>query len=361
LKHSIEHPIKVAALTDHSFTPSSRFRIRQLAPKLKENRIEVTDLPRIHSSEIAGIYHPDQKIRDLGSKFRLAAIFELQNITETLVRTIESRRFDATIVSRELIVGYPSFEKLLRSPIYYDIDDAIFLRKKSLNVGINHVIRSSNAIFAGNSYLADYCSQFSKNIEIVPTSVDTDRFIPYEKKERSEEFYLGWSGTSSSFKYLETIESALLKFFQSSRSTYIIISADRYPYELKKIGDYIIFKKWTEENEVESIQKVDLGLMPIDDTDWSRGKCSYKMLLYLACKVPAIASDFGMNSDILRLGKVGIGCSTLDSWLDALVFSYENRDFLETIFPDCRRVVVQNFSLHAIANKIGKIISRDFS
>jgi glycosyltransferase involved in cell wall biosynthesis len=346
--------IAVAALTDHVNTSSSRFRIRQIIPVLIDENIVVTDYPRKFSTESAGQWYPDVRIRSNPKKLILAAGFEVHNLGSTLLRTLKSRKYDATWVSRELVIGYPTFERFINDTLLYDIDDAVFLGGSVRKRGVNALIRRAKYVFAGNQYLADYCSQFSRNVLIVPTAVNTDRFFPLSVKSSSEKFVVGWSGTSSSFKYLVMIENQLKIFFETHPAATLKICADRFPTELSSLSKYIVFEKWSSNDEVRQIQEFDVGLMPIENSEWIKGKCAYKMLLYASCGIPTIASNFGVNKEVLAMGKLGIACDSVDMWSDALNFVFENRDSLNKVFPDCRKVIEDKFSLTVVSHTISK-------
>lgn len=291
----MHNSLKIASLTDFLDTPSSRFRIRQYIKDLANKNIDVTDFPRYVSSELSGKIFKRTRISTNPIKFLLAGGFEFANLIETLMRIYKSKDYDAIWISRELMVGYPSFEKTIKKPYFYDIDDAIFLRNNIGRFGIEKLISNSNANFCGNEYIADYCKKFSNEVFVIPTAVDVERFHPIHKKTLNKKFTFGWSGTSSSFKYFIPVEDVFLKFFSSNKDAELKIISDRFPHELKKIVKYINFEYWSSSKEVEQINSFDVGLMPLEDSEWVKGKCSYKMLLYAACGVPSIASYYGMN------------------------------------------------------------------
>ena len=345
-------PYNVASLTDHLNTPSSRFRIRQHVDNLANQNINVTDLPRLYSTESSGRFFPEKRIRSNIFKFLTAGVFELLNIPDTLFRTLKSKSYDAVWISRELIIGYPSFEMIINNLIIYDIDDAVFLNNNLKVSGINRLIANAAVVFAGNEYLANYCSQYSSNIFIIPTAVDTDRFIELQRKTVNQQFVVGWSGTSTSFKFFKPIEDTLVDFFKGKMDARLKICSDMFPFELRKLAEYIDYEPWSVDKEIIQIQSFDVGIMPLEDSDWVKGKCSYKMLLYASCSIPTITSPYGMNNDVLSLGKVGLGCRDANEWRDALEYVYRSRDSLSSHFPDCRQVILKNFSLDVISGRI---------
>ena len=345
--------LNVASLTDHENTPSSRFRIRQFSAELHRRGISVTDFPRLYSTESAGRLFPSKKIRSSLPKLVTAGFYELLNLQNSLARVLQTRHYDATWISRELIIGYPSFERLVKRPFFYDIDDAVFLRGTAGSAGVKRLIESSQVVFAGNKYLADFCRQYSSNVLIIPTAVDIRRFSVRQPRQ-NDGLVLGWSGTSSSFGYFLQIEEVFVNFLKAHPGVVLKICSDRFPNELKSLAPYISFEPWSPSREVEQIQGFDVGIMPLENSQWVRGKCSYKMLLYGACGIPTITSSFGMNKDVLAMGRVGIGCESAGQWHDALEFVYESRKSLGAAFPDCRDVVAKNFSLDVVADQISR-------
>jgi glycosyltransferase involved in cell wall biosynthesis len=344
--------IDVAALTDLNNTPSSRFRIRSLITPLERRGVAVTDLKRKFSTEMSALQFPKTRIRRDPRKAALAATYHLGDLGQTLVRVMATRRFSATWVSREVIIGHTSWEGLIKQPFYYDIDDAVFLRSSFARAGIDRLIRNAACVFAGNEFLADYCSTLTDKIEVVPTAVDTARFHPDPDWQPSAVFKVVWSGTSSSFPYLKAIEEQLAAFFRAAPDARFHIYSTCYPQELTALREFIHYEQWSAQAEVAQIQDADVGLMPIPDTDWARGKCSYKMLLYAACGVPCVVSDVGMNIKVLAQGRVGIGCSAPDDWRSALEEAYRQRNRLRHLFPDGPAVVQRFYSVDVVADKI---------
>lgn len=346
--------IDVAALTDLEDTPSSRFRIRALIPALERHGVAVTDLKRRFSTQSSGLVFPNSRITRDPCKAALAAAYHLGDLGQTLARVRAAQRFSATWVSREVVIGHPSWEVLLNQPLYYDIDDAIFLRSTFRRAGIDRLIRGASRVFAGNGFIADYCSTITDRIEIVPTSVDTARFHPDPHWQPADVFKVVWSGTSSSFAYLKEIEEPLVAFFRAAPDARFHIYSNRYPHELTALREFIRYEPWSAQAEVAQIQDADVGLMPIPDTDWARGKCSYKMLLCAACGVPCVVSDVGMNTEVLAKGSIGIGCRALYDWRSALEDFYRQRDRLRQVYADGPALVRRHYATDVVTGTIAR-------
>ena len=347
--------LSIGALTDHFFTPSSRFRVRQLISPLNKKGIDLVDFPRYYSTQNLHSFLPHLRIRDSFLKMGYAALQEIANITQSASRLYSVAEYDYSMISREIVVGYSTFEDLISDNLIYDIDDAIFLSGSAIERKTRKLVERAKIIFAGNQYLADWCNVYSANVYKLPTAVDTERFCP-SLGSKSKKFIIGWSGTSAAFKYFVEIESQLLRFFETHENAVLAICSDRYPVELVKLKKYIIFEKWSEENEVRQIQEFNVGIMPMSRDEWALGKCSYKMLLYLSCAVPCCVTKWGMNSEILSQGHVGLGIEQDQDWCEALDFMYKNRFDLHHQFPDCRLVVKKNYSLPVISNSFANAL-----
>jgi glycosyltransferase involved in cell wall biosynthesis len=347
-------PVKIAAFTDHLYTPSSRFRIRSHIPFLSRHNISVTDLYRKFSTETAGRLFPNRRIRHSPLKLLTSLAFESLNIADTLSRSLKSNHYDASWISRELIIGYPSFEHILKKPLFFDIDDAVFLSRSS-QPGIHCLMRNATAIFAGNMFLADYCSNFNSSVYIIPTAVDVDRFAPSINKRVTKQMMIGWSGTSSSYKYFLPIADAISKFLTGKPDVRLKFFSDRFPYELKQLHPYLDFEYWAPNLEAEQIRSLDIGLMPIDNSEWARGKCAYKMLLYASTGLPTICSSVGINKQLISQYNIGLSAQSPSDWYDSLEFCYRNRHCLQSIFPNCRSTVVTHFSRAVIQEKLLRI------
>jgi glycosyltransferase involved in cell wall biosynthesis len=353
--------MNIATFTDHLSTPSSRFRVRQYFPYLEDNGIYVHDFYRRLSTETVRTEGNRTRIRESTQLIAKAALHEVSNILLRLTQSIDSNRFDAVWLSRQLIIGYPSFEFLIKSPLIYDIDDAIFLNGSASYYQFKKVSEMASAVIAGNEYLAEMAGEFSRNVFIVPTAVDTNRWHPILEKTciqlpNIDQFRLGWSGTSSSFQYLVPLQSELKNFLLDFPSAKLLIMSDRFPNELSDLVDYIEYVKWSVQSEVKFIQSLDVGLMPIKDDLWSKGKCAYKMLLYSSCGIPVIVSPTGANKKILAEAELGFGARLQGEWYESLRILINDRNICIKFGANGVKLVKDRYSLDVCAPKIVKIL-----
>lgn len=356
--------MKIATFTDHSFSPSSRFRVRQYFPYLIDNGIVIHDYSRKYSTETASSRNGNRRIRESGLLISKALIHESANVVNRFIDSIRSNNHDAIWLSRQLIIGYPSFEFLIRKPIIYDIDDAIYLSSKLANLQFRISARNATAVIAGNEFLAEEASKYSNSVHVVPTAVDTLRWKPRDNRmsnasnNTSEHFLVGWSGTSSSFKYFLPIEQDIENFIRDYPSAKLIFMSNRFPHELQRLRPYIQYIEWNANDEVEFVQSLDVGLMPIADDMWSRGKCAYKSLLYAACGIPVVMSPVGVNSKLLEQADIGFGPKLSSEWYDALLSLYLDRTSASNKGRNGVALVERLYSLKACAPLIMNILSK---
>ncbi|MEO6589936.1 MAG: glycosyltransferase family 4 protein [Pyrinomonadaceae bacterium] len=331
--------IKVTALTSSPKDPSSRYRIRQYIEPLKNFGIEVKDygmpLPRYRRQPLA----------TLGVFLRVPGV-------------LASRQSDITWIRRELIPERFTLERFTGGRRIFEVDDSIWLLRDS---GFSErIVELCDGVIAGNSRLAEHYAGILKRIWIVPTAVDTDHWQPIEKDEK-DEWIVGWIGTGYNLRYLKMIEEPLAEFLASHKNTRLRIISDEVFNSDLISPDSMEFIKWSEAVEVHSTQTMDVGLMPLDDTEWTRGKCGGKMVTYLAAGIPVIVSPVGVNADILAHGELGFGAATSDEWFHALETLYNNRRLAEQMGITGRDVIEEHYSIRANAPKIADIFKEILS
>ena len=352
--------MKIATFTDHIATPSSRFRIRQYFPSLKASGIYAHDYYRRFSTETAASVDGSKRIRQSFPLMTKAALHESLNILQRFYQSIDSNKYDAVWLSRQLIIGYPSFESMIRKPLFYDIDDAIYLIGKASYRQFKKAAEMACAVIAGNDFLAEEASKYCKNVFVIPTAVDTHRWKPIDRGKvdsivREDEFRIGWSGTSSSFKFFIPLQREIKQFLHDCPSAKLIMMSDKFPHELNELKPHIKFVKWNPGDEVSFVQSLDVGLMPIKDDLWSKGKCAYKMLLYAACGIPVIVTPTGVNKRILAETAVGFGPSRVGEWYESLHLLFDDRQMGKWLGENGVRLVNDRYSVDICTPKIVEI------
>lgn len=330
-------PITLAALTAGFNRPSSRFRLRQYVHRLAEHGVVVKE----HMPFSEKTYYFPGPFKAVN---RISALFR-------------SRDADMVWLSRGFVEGYETFERLLKRPRILDVDDAVWLRGPFGRFTMPDIARAMDAVIAGNTYLAEYFSRYCKEVHVVPTAIDLDRYTlrPESVNVSPEKFVIGWTGLASNFKYLDNIEPVLSRFIEEHDRAELILIADR-PWEHRLLPpEKVRFIPWSEEEEVSVLHLMSVGIMPLADDKWSLGKCAFKMLQYMAVGLPVIVSPVGMNRDVLDKADIGLSASSPDQWYEALVSLYEERSLGVKLGLAGRRVVEQFYNADIIARELADI------
>jgi len=349
--------VRVAALTSGRNVPSARFRVRQHVEPLRQSGFFVREyVPAI--DKYAPV--PRGLVQLTRHGFPTFLVDHGWRAVKRMVRApgvLGSRRSDITWLERLLLPGYLTFERTLKRPLVFDVDDAVWLSKPNGESAVSAIASMADVVVAGNLYLADRLSGCSRQVRVVPTAVDTERFFPRdaEGNGRRDTFVIGWIGTSSNLGFLEEIGQPLGRFLDDHKDASMLVVSDSPP-ELRKLSPAKIrYMPWSEDREAAFLQEMDVGLMPLPDNEWTRGKCSFKMLQYMSCGIPAIVSPTGMNGEILEMGSVALPARAADDWYDALSFFRANRERAEEYGRAGRAIVESRFSRDIVTKTLSGI------
>lgn len=325
-----QSPLRVLALAPYPETaPSTRYRLVQLVPALAELGVGVD----VHPFFSAEAY------RRVVSGGGLAAFHEAVGAFES-VRSVLARAgaYDAVLIQRGigLLLDRSLLDTLRRQgvPLVYDFDDAVFLPQSRGRRWLEALrapesttaafCRSAARVVAGNAYLADFARAArggEAGVHVVPTVVDTDRFRPAPGRSGQDPDaetaclpVLGWVGSDSTVAYLETLLPALRSLAEKVPHRLVVVAGERRPHLPGVDFEHV---RWTAESEAAVVRRLDVGLYPLDDTAWSRGKCGFKAIQYLASGVPCVASAVGVLRDIVRPEETGLHAGTPDEWVSA--------------------------------------------
>ena len=318
--------IEVTALTAGEFDPSRRFRICQFVDGLKARGIDVTELHPFFSKYAAA------PIAQLGFIWTAGKVFA------RVPGVAAARSADITWLQRELIPGRFTLERYAGRRILLDIDDAVWLDRRG-EEAIEQIAKHSSGVIAGNNFLGDFFRQRGVRVWIVPTSIDTNRWRPLALRAQAK-WTIGWSGTASNLKYLYSIEEPLADFLDSHRDAELLVVSDGRPTFNEIPAGQWRFERWSPEREVEFVQQMDVGLMPLASTDWERGKCGLKMLTYMAVGLPTIASPVGISADIIRQSTAGFLARSSHDWYQSLQTLHQDRA-LGTQLGRCGRELIE--------------------
>lgn len=338
-----ESALRIAAITGGRNVPSRRFRIDALKPGLELHGISLKELcPKISR------YPPTSKIL---RPFWLAGA-----LSERLTFCWRAQGFDSVILERELVSTLPTIESFLPGHKIFDVDDAIFLKRNG--VAARHCAQVCNLIVCGNEWLAERFSLWNKNVEVIPTGVDTDVLKPLARKDLEGPPIVGWIGTSGNLRFLSPFASYIADALVSIKGASIHIVSDSPDQIPKALVPHARFIPWRPGIENSTIPNWTVGIMPLADDDWSRGKCAFKMLQYLAAGIPVVASPVGVNKKVLNSGDFGFAVQSGRDWTDALIHLMANREFSCEAGLAGRRFIEDNYSLREVARRWSVVLKR---
>jgi glycosyltransferase involved in cell wall biosynthesis len=339
-------------------SPGQRFRHEQYLPYLKANGFELSFSPLLSAADDRVMYKP-------GHILQKGIIF-LKNVRRRFVDSLKAKRFDIIFIYREaFFTGTTWFEREMKASgakFIFDFDDSIWL--PSVSEGnrklaflknpskTSVIIAMSDLVFAGNQHLAEYAKRFNPRTVIVPTTVDTDEYDParYPKHDNGDgtvtPVVIGWSGSPTTIPHFEQAIPALLQVKEKygSRIEFRVMGDGNYRNEALGIQGVA----WTREGEVPMLNTFDIGLMPLPDDEWSKGKCGLKGLVYMAMEVPALMSPVGVNVDIVQDGENGYLPRNTAQWVERISELVENPELRQRLGQAGRQTVVEKYSVRSL-------------
>jgi glycosyltransferase involved in cell wall biosynthesis len=252
-----------------------------------------------------------------------------------------------------MLSTFATAERLTKPPRILDVDDAIWLlRGGKPAVAVAHLC---DIAICGNSFLADFFRRHVARVFVLPTPVNTERYRPVDGTQRASEV-ICWSGTSSGMQFLYQIEPALAVVLGRNADRRLRIISNTPPRFQKLRARQVEFIRWSEDVEVAAIQSAGIGIMPLPDSNWARGKCSYKLLTYMACGLPVVATPVGMNAEVLARGDAGLCPRAPAEWADALEDLLKSPARAAAMGAAGREVAVRDYSLAALASRLAGIL-----
>jgi glycosyltransferase involved in cell wall biosynthesis len=301
--------------------PGQRFRLEQWAGVLERRGVRFRFEP-FESPALKKVIY--QRGRFLAKATEAARCM----IARARLLATLSGHWDVIVVYRELLpIGPPIFEWLLARtgrPIVYDFDDAIFV--PDVSEANRHfawlkwprktgaICRLSTHIIVGNEYLRQYAAAFNPAVTVVPTTIDDRKYLPTKGLDLHDPPVVGWTGSLTTIKHLETIVGALRTLRQSVNFRLKVVGATGF----RVPGVDVECVPWSAHSELAHLSEFDIGLMPLPDDQWSRGKCGLKALQCMALGIPVIVSPVGVNSQIVVDGHNGFLASTESEWVEKM-------------------------------------------
>ncbi len=330
--------------------PSQRFRFEQYFDALKQRGFDYDVQSFLDNATWKILYKSGNTSGKLigilkGFLRRFFVLFKVKN-------------YDIIFIHREASpVGYPVFEwlmaKVFGKKYIYDFDDAVWLPNTSSTNAFAAKIKwhSKTASICrwafrcscGNDFLADYARQFNKNVVVNPTTIDLEHYHNQPKNQSDLPVSIGWTGTHTTMKYLDEIVPVLKELEKEIDFSFVVISNKPPEFELKNLR----FVQWKKETEVEDLLRFHIGIMPLTDDDWSRGKCGFKALQYMSLGIPAIVSPVGVNTKIVDDGQNGFLCVSKDEWKKAISDLLSNNELRKQFSIKAIEKIKSNYSVEA--------------
>lgn len=351
-------PLRVACFLEGRSVPASRFRFEQYCATLQSSQDRVT-FTSFYTRPGKYLSYP-RWLRRTPLLYPYAAMQLLLVLATRLAQILLcARRYDVIVLQRDLLfrVQSPFLEQLLfwwvgsRCRFVFDIDDAIFLgsdgspaprmAKKVLSIA-----HRCHTIVAGNSFLAAFFAPHP-DVRVIPTVIDLARYPEHARSGEDRETVIGWIGTAANLPYLAPLAAVLTTLSKMYRLRVVLVCEAHGTNPFASCSFASEIHPWSATEEISELQRFDIGLMPIPETDWGRGKCGFKLLQYMAAGVPAVASAVGVNCEIIQSGRNGFLARTNEDWLSALTVLLSNPTQRASIARAGRRTVEERYALSA--------------
>ena len=324
---------------------SSRLRCFQYLPMLAGSGVQV---------DINALYDEDYLI-DLYQSNRRRWKKIISYFFQRIQPLLTSRRYDLLWIEQELFPWMPPFVEWLlhqqKIPYVVDYDDAIFHRydlhrhrliRWMIGTKIDWIMKHAAMVIAGNHYIAERAHKAgAKAVEIIPTVIDLNRY-PITIRKEYMPLTIGWIGSPATYPFFESVAPTLMELQRRIPIRVAVVGVmDPNPEGERHFSYY----PWSEDTEVELLKSFDVGIMPLPDTPWTKGKCGYKLIQYMACGIPVVASKVGANLDIVENGKNGFLVSTPQEWIDALERMVLDRNLRKIMGENGRRQVEDFYNI----------------
>ena len=334
---------------------SSRYRFYQYLPYLRKKGIEVIVAPLLDDNYIKDLY--------TGRNKNLLKI--LKAYAKRIINLHYANNFDLIWIEKETLPWLPAWIEfnlgLKRTSYIVDYDDAIFhqydknkfkLIKWILGHKIDLIMKRANTVLVGNEYLLERAKKAgARRIELLPTVIDLRKY-PTNFFNNNDIFTIGWIGSPSTSHYLKLVIPALEEICKNNNARLVLIGAKKE--DLPNIP--VEYVSWSEETEIKEIQKFDVGIMPLSDNAWDRGKCGFKLIQYMACSKPVIGSPVGVNSKIIRHGINGYQAKNTNEWIWAINKLKDDPKLRQKMGKAGREIVEKDYCLQVTAPKLLKIL-----
>ncbi|MDO9464614.1 MAG: glycosyltransferase family 4 protein [bacterium] len=339
---------------------ASRYLVYQYLRFLEQEGIECTVSPGIPSKHFSKAYFTESLLKKIpyhGLVF-LKRLRELSSLNGYDIIFVQKCVLPQTFPVIETIISH------LNKKLIFDIDESLFYlpprRKRSTLYRLRYnaiprILKMSRHVIAGNNYLRDYILNYNSNVSVIPTVIDTDRYAVRDyKNDNNKNIVIGWMGNPTTSIYLDQLRTVFKVLSQRYNITIRIIGANGF-----KIDDVEVDSRdWNLHSEVKELQDFDIGIMPLTDDVWTRGKCGCKILQYMGVGVPAVASRIGENGKIIKDGINGFLADSNDEWIEKLSLLIEDPTLRQKMGKEGRNTVENFYSLKVNTSKLKAVLEK---
>ncbi|MBI4946344.1 MAG: glycosyltransferase family 4 protein [Bacteroidetes bacterium] len=336
-------------------SPSQRFRFEQYLSFFQKNGFECHLSPLLDEKD-------DRRFYSEGNFFGKISVV-VKSFFRRWKDMGKAKNYDIIFIQREaFMTGSIFFEKKLKAigkKVVFDFDDAIWLPNISESnkkyewlknpLKTDQLISISDLVIAGNAFLADYAKKFNGNVRMIPTTIDTDYHIRRVRVKKDESICIGWTGSHTTIQHFEHAVPVLKKLKKNfGNKIYFKVIGDP-AYENKELG--LKGVSWKLTSEIEDLSEFDIGIMPLPDDEWAKGKCGLKGLQYMALEIPTVISPVGVNREIISEGVNGFLAQNEEEWIEKISLLIENPELRKKIGRDARKTVEERYSVNSQKEK----------
>lgn len=274
----------------------------------------------------------------------------------------KTANFDGVFIHKKRLNSFGAFWlRRYARKIIYDFDDAVMYSDKhpdspsrKRQKSFQRTVKLADMVIAGNSYLAEHAARFCPNVNVLPTGLDTQAYNLKAEPKNNGKLRLVWIGSKSTLKYLVDIKPALEEIGSSFDNVVLRIICDEF-LRLKNME--VEECRWSEHRQAVDLATSDIGLAPLPDNRFTRGKCGFKVLQYAAAKLPVVASPVGVNSEYVCDGVTGFHATNASQWINKISELIENAELRKRMGQE-GNVQVQRFDLSIIGKQLFKLVER---
>jgi len=341
--------VRILFLPKYNYSgPSSRYRTHQYIPFFEEKGI-ICDI---------NAFFPDSHIDKINSGKRSAKLSIVWNILRRFNIILKARNYDFLFIEKEMVPYFPGIIEwvlnMLKIKYILDYDDAVFHNydnkgksfiRMFLSRKMPKIMSRAVYVIAGSSYLHRYAKQFTDKVIKIPTVINLNKY-PAKENYYTNDFIIGWVGSYYTSQYVVDLFPALDKFTKKYNARVRLLGFNK---ELlpENLMDRVDIVEWNEKTEVNEISEFTVGIAPLHDTPFARGKCAFKSVQYMACGIPVVTSPIEANAETVIHGVNGYHAKTNDEWFNYLEYFYLNRDKVKEIGKLNRNLVKEKYTIQS--------------